>query len=369
MLTLFVVACALVLWTYGGYPALMLLRARLARERRPEPPARWPAVTVIVPFCNEPERVAPKRATLAALDYPGALQIIFVADGDGATGAAVRAAPDVEAVVLPQRRGKPAALNAALARARHELVLFTDARQVIDPPALRALVTRMEDAEVGAVSGELIQRTETDAERVGLYWRYELALRKAESRVDSVPGVSGALYLMRRELCRPLPEDTLLDDVEMPLNAIRAGYRVVLEENARVFDVTAPSVQLERRRKLRTLTGNYQLFARHPWLLLPWRNPAWLAFTFHKAARLVAPWALLAMFVTPLALPGAGWRLVWAAQAAFYLMAFGSGRAWPLCGHRLAATARLFTELNLTAAQAAWHYLRAPVDPRWEKTS
>lgn len=369
MLTLFWIAFLFVLWTYAGYPALMLLLARLRPAVEPLPPHDWPAVSVIVPFCNEPERVTAKLETLRGMDYPGTLQIVFVSDGEGPTADAVRSASDVDAVVLPSRRGKPAALNAGLERAEHDLVLFSDARQAIDPAALRALVARMQDPEVGAVSGELVQRDEHDREQVGLYWKYELLIRKAESRYGSVPGVSGALYLMRRALCRPLPEDALLDDVEMPLNAIQDHRRVVLEEGARVYDSVAQNVQLERRRKLRTLTGNFQLFVRHTWLLVPWRNPAWMQFAFHKAARLLVPYALAVLFVVPLLQNGAGWSLFWAAQAAFYLMALGSRHDWPLCQNRLAATARLFTELNLVAAQAAWNYLRAPVDPRWEKTS
>lgn len=369
MVTLFWTAFLLVVTTYVGYPMLMALLAQRRPLMQPDPPTEWPAVSVIVPFCNEPERVAAKLATLKGMNYPGVLQIIFVADGEGETADAVRSLDEVEKVVLTRRQGKPAALNAGLREARHDLVMFTDARQEIASDALRLLVARIQDPGIGAVSGELVQRDENDREQVGLYWKYELFIRKVESRYDSVPGVSGALYLMRRELCRPLPEDTLLDDVVMPLNALRGGRRIVLEIGARVYDRVAANTQQERRRKLRTLTGNFQLFRRDPWLLLPWKNKAWMQFAFHKAARLLVPYALMVLFVVPLLQHGVIWRLFWTAQAVFYLMAFGSGRNWPLCDNRLAATARLFTELNLTAALAAWKYMSAPVDPRWEKTS
>ncbi len=48
----------------------------------------------------------------------------------------------------------------------------------------------------------------------------------------------------------------------------------------------------EYRRKVRTLTGNIQLCVFMPSLLLPWKNPVWLQFLFHKLFRLLTPYLL-----------------------------------------------------------------------------
>ena len=150
-----------------------------------------------------------------------------------------------------------------------------------------------------AVSGELVLDCEAGAsassagEGVGAYWRYEKWLRAHESAIDSMLGATGAIYAMRRACWRPLPEGTILDDVLAPMRAVLAGWRVVFEPRARAFDVTAPDVAAESRRKTRTLAGNYQMLALEPRLLVPGRNRVWLQYVSHKLGRLLVPWALL----------------------------------------------------------------------------
>lgn len=372
MITLFWLALLFVAYTYAGYPLLVWWLSRLRAPLQVIAPQHWPAVSVVVPFCNEPTRVAAKLATLHAQDYPGEMQVIFVSDGEeDETAAEVRAcaAANVSALVLPARAGKPSALNAALPLIRHELVLFSDARQQLATDALRRLVTRIQHPDVAAVSGELVLVDDRDRARIGLYWRYEKWIRQAESRLASVPGVTGALYLIRRQYVRPLSADTLLDDFDMPLPALREGKRVLFEAGAQVFDRVAEDMAREKARKVRTLTGNFQSFLRHPWLFSPRANPIWWQFMSHKVARLLVPYALLLLLVLPLLVATPFYLAVFAAQLVFYGLAFGNVHHWPLCGNPLAALARLFTELNLAALQAAWQYWRGSVDARWERTA
>lgn len=372
MIALFWLAVIFVAYTYVGYPLLVWFLSRLKAVLPAREPQQWPGVSIVVPFCNEPARVAEKLATLRAQDYPGTTQIIFVSDGEeDSTADAVRACSqqDVSTVVLPTRAGKPSALNVALPLIRHDLVLFSDARQQLAPDALRRLVTRIQHPDVAAVSGELVLLDDQDRARIGLYWRYEKWIRQAESRLASVPGVTGALYLIRREYVRPLSADTLLDDFDMPLPALRDGKRVLFEAGAQVFDRVAGDMAREKARKVRTLTGNFQSFLRHGWLFSPRENPIWWQFMSHKVARLLVPYALLLLLVLPVLIGTRFYLAVFAAQLAFYLLAFGNARRWPLCSNPVAALARLFTELNLAAMQAAWQYWRGAVDARWERTA
>jgi cellulose synthase/poly-beta-1,6-N-acetylglucosamine synthase-like glycosyltransferase len=225
-------------------------------------------------------------------------------------------------------RGKAAALNAGVARARHEILVFADARQTFAPDALRALVAPFADRRVGAVTGELILENAGAgepgvAEGVGLYWRYEKYLRRLESIVGSVLGATGAIYAMRRELWQPLPGDTILDDVLAPMRAVFAGRTIVFEARARAFDRAPEDPAAEARRKIRTLAGNVQILWLDPRLLIPVVNPVWLQYMSHKVGRLLVPYALVALLVSSAAL--ASRHVIYAAalalQSVFYLLA------------------------------------------------
>jgi cellulose synthase/poly-beta-1,6-N-acetylglucosamine synthase-like glycosyltransferase len=171
--------------------------------------------------------------------------------------------------------------------------VFADARQRFDHSALRALVANFADPTVGAVSGELILGTDRGLAAAGqgtaFYWRYEKFLRASESRVDSTIGATGAIYAIRRELFEPIPEDTILDDVLIPLRIVRRGYRVIFEPDARAYDQVSATAREEFARKARTIAGTFQLFARERWLFNPLRNRLWFETLSHKALRLTIP--------------------------------------------------------------------------------
>ena len=187
--------------------------------------------------------------------------------------------------------GKALAINAGIAGARGDLLFFTDVRQIITPDSLRNLVSCLGDPEVGAVSGEIVIRQGETLEEmsIGVYWKYEKWIRKHQSRIGSVTGVSGCVYMIPRELAVPLPPGTLLDDVYMPFAILRRGYRVVFEEGAVALDLPT-ALESEFGRKVRTQAGVFQIIRAFPWLLTP-RNPILLHFLSHKVARLLLPWA------------------------------------------------------------------------------
>jgi hypothetical protein len=190
-------------------------------------------------------------------------------------------------------------------------------------------VSHFRDPAIGAVSGELILDCETAmsdssvAEGVGAYWTYEKWLRRGESMVGSTVGVTGAIYAMRSWLWQPLPADTLLDDVLGPMRVVMRGYRVTFDSLAHAFDTTSKTASAELVRKVRTLAGNFQLLAQEPRLLLPGLNPVWLQFMSHKVARLLVPYALVALLLSSMALAPRSWfyAAACAAQLAFYLLA------------------------------------------------
>lgn len=358
-------SATLLLHMFVGYPLLVWLQARL----RPRPVARGtalPRVSIVMAVHDGARWVRPKLANLAALDYPRDLiDIIIVCDGcRDDTAAVARRSIDPRVTVLdcPNRRGKAAALNEGVALAGGEVLLMTDIRQRIAPCALKALVACLADPDVGVVSGELhLEDARTGfAKGVDAYWRYEKLIRRSEAASGSTIGVSGALYAMRRSLYRPLPPCTVLDDVLVPMRAAAQRRRVVFEPRAMAWDHVVQDAASERRRKIRTLAGNFQLVQLEPWLLSPWRNPLWFRFVSHKLLRLLAPWLILSLMASTALLSG---------RHPMYAVAFlglctgcllvAAARALPSVGRWFPARIALaFFYLNMFAAEALLAFAR-----------
>jgi cellulose synthase/poly-beta-1,6-N-acetylglucosamine synthase-like glycosyltransferase len=361
MEALFWFSIGFVLYVYAGYPLLLAVWSRHARTRaRQAPPPRrgetagatpLPPVSVILAARDEAVRLPARIENLLASDYPpDRLQIVVASDGsiDGTVEALAPYRDRIDLLVLP-RRGKASALNAAVARARHPILVFADARQQFAPDAICRLVPHFQDPHVGAVSGELVLNPahSTIGEGVSAYWSYEKWLRRREAIVGSTLGVTGAIYAMRRSLWQPLPPDTLLDDVLGPIRVVLEGYHVTFEGRARAFDEAPRDASQELRRKMRTLAGNFQLLAHEPRLLVPGLNPVWLQFMSHKVGRLLVPYALVAIFATSAALAPRSWiyATAFGAQLVFYALAL-YGAALDRRG-RVTAAAR---EVNREAA-------------------
>jgi cellulose synthase/poly-beta-1,6-N-acetylglucosamine synthase-like glycosyltransferase len=323
-------------YVYVGYPALMWTWATLAgrrpsRARSAAGAAPAPDVTVLVVAHDEAAQVAGRLENLLAADYPrDRLDIVLASDGSGDATVEIARAYEPAGVTVAAfgtRRGKPAVLNDLVPKSRGAIVVLGDARQRFAPDVIRTLCCAFEDPSVGAVSGELVLTagaTGAVAESgVGAYWRYEKFIRKHESRVASTVGATGAVYAIRRDLFEPVPEDTILDDVLIPLRIVRRGYRVLFEPAARATDQLATSGQ-EFARKVRTIAGNFQLFSREGWLLDPRRNRLWLQTVSHKALRLLAPVLHVTALGANVALAGAApYRVLLLGHLAFYAAALG----------------------------------------------
>jgi cellulose synthase/poly-beta-1,6-N-acetylglucosamine synthase-like glycosyltransferase len=312
-----------------GYPVLARIRSLLRPKTRHREPIE-PTVSIVISAYNEAQRIEQRILNLLDLDYPaGKVEIIIGSDGSTDDTAAVARAFESAGVKVhhsPERRGKPAMLNTLVSRASGEIVVFTDARQQFDRMALRALVANFADARVGAVSGELVMTAAPNAaagsEGAATYWQYEKLIRSTESQSGSTVGATGAIYAIRRSLFEPIAEDTILDDVLIPVHITRRGYMVVFEPGAKAFDVASATGHSELVRKVRTIGGNFQLFARERWLLNPWRNPLWFETVSHKALRLTIPvWLAMMLVSNLLLLQHAVYQLLFAGQVVFYAAA------------------------------------------------
>jgi poly-beta-1,6-N-acetyl-D-glucosamine synthase len=311
-----------------------------------------------------------KIANLRAQHYPQELIEIIVAS-DGSTDRTIELLRnDARTKTLDcAARGKAAAINSAVAAARGSVVILTDVRQQLHQGAIAALVERLQDPSIGVASGELVHldpNSNVEAS-IGLYWRYEKWIRRAESAYFSTVGATGALYAMRRADFVPLRAGTLLDDFDEPMTVVRGGKRIVLDEGAKVYDTIEKNLADERRRKTRTLAGNWQSLFFNPWLLSPWSNPVWWQYVSHKLGRLLVPVALLAMFITSWTIPDRPYREFALTQTIFWGCAL-AGTIWPaLQRFRPIAVASVFLELNAAAIFGLAHFTLRRTDVVWNR--
>jgi cellulose synthase/poly-beta-1,6-N-acetylglucosamine synthase-like glycosyltransferase len=276
----------------------------------------------------------------------------------------------VRVIERRENLGKAVSLSEGCAAAVHDILVFADSRQRWDPQALGYLLENFADPHVGAVSGDLILESSPGVlAGVGLYWRFEKMLRRQESRLHSVVGVTGAICAVRRALFRAIPPGTLLDDVYWPLQVVLQGHRVLHDERAHAYDRLPDRAADEFRRKIRTLSGNWQLLARLPAALLPWRNPVWWQFVSHKLLRLAAPWALLGMLASSLwLLPELPYQVLLGAQATGYVLGLAGllapGRRLPLAG-----AAGSFLVLNTAAWLSFWVWITGRAGRSWHRVT
>lgn len=359
MKAVFWASAAVIVYTYFGYPAWLWVCSRW-RPRPVRPAPHTPFVSIVMVVRNEAAVLRNKLSNLFTLDYPPELtQLIVVSDGsDDRTDAILHEYardPRVNVVLNQLPRGKAAGLNDALDLARGEIIAFTDARQTLAPDAVRLLLENFADSAVGCVSGELMlgdPDSDEAGKGIGLYWEFEKKIRQWEAVSGSVVGATGALYAVRRSLLSALLPETILDDVFVPLQVVRQGARVVFEPRAKAWDAPESSSSREFARKVRTLSGNYQLLQLAPWLLSS-KNPVRFRFISHKLLRLVVPFALAAILASSLLLQGPIYRAALLLQLAFYalsLPALLQLRAGFL--GRMSDAAGTFVLLNSAAAVA-----------------
>ncbi len=316
---------ALIAYTYFGYPAWLWVRGKW--KSAPVRRARLlPSISIVMVVRNEESTLQRKLQNLLSLNYPAdACEIVIVSDGssDG-TDRMLRESNSnqIRSIFMGEARGKAAGLNEAVKVASNDIVVFTDARQEIEAGALQLLMENFADPSVGCASGELLlgdPQAGESAKGVGLYWRMEKAIRQMESTSGSVVGATGAFYAVRRNLLVSIPADTILDDVFIPMNVVRQGFRVVFDDRAHAWDLASQGTGREFARKVRTLTGNYQLLQLAPWLLRR-KNPIRFEFVSHKLCRLLVPFALAAALFTSALLSGTFFRAVLVLQLAFYAL-------------------------------------------------
>ncbi len=275
-------------WVLGGYPA-MLAALRPRPWRRGD---RLPQVTIVIPAYREREHLRQKLTAIHELDYPrDRFDVIVAVDEDRELARiAAEAYPRATVLFSPQRRGKAAGLNRALASAGGDVVVMTDANNVLEPGSLRAAVRHFADHDVWAVAG---RREETES----VYERYENLIRRLESRSGSVAAMSGEFMAVRREQVPEFPGEVVNDDFWLLCQIVEAGGRVVYEPKAASHEPPLPPRD-ELSRRARISAGRVLLLSEL------WRLPPSFGFRVasHKLGRLALPAMLAGALLSSLAL-------------------------------------------------------------------
>jgi len=346
-------------YTHAGYPLLLRLLAR-PQETGTEPfLARLPSVSLIVAAHDESQVIERRVQNALALDYPRELlELIVASDGstDGTVAAAEAAGAD--AVLDLPRGGKVRAQDAAVERARGEIVAFSDANAYWEPDALRRLVAPFSDPEVGYVCGQVRFTGEGGDNQEGLYWRYEMWIRRLESALGGVTGGNGAIYTTRRDAYLVV-DPRMGHDLSFPFNMVKRGWKAVYEPSARAREKMVPSIEGEFARKRRMMSHGWLIVLRGGLLSPRGYSPLYALQIFsHRLLRYASPFLHLGALALNLALLGDGplYVALLALQAGLLVAA--------LAGIRIA---RYYVLMTASLAAGLWDWLRTGTPAEWEK--
>ena len=292
-----------------------------------------PDVALVIPAYNEADILQEKIKNTLALDYPTPmLHIFFITDGStDYSNKIIEPFTQIKLLHTAQRQGKMAAINRAMTFVKQPIVIFSDANTLLNKNAIREIVKHYNDEKIGGVAGEK-KVMATISENIigvgeGLYWQYESAMKQLDSDLYTVVAAAGELFSIRTKLFKPLPVDTILDDLVLAINTCKQGYTIVYEKNA--YAIEAPSINLaeERKRKIRIAAGAAQAVARLG--ILPSATNWVLNFQYfsRRIIRwLVSPISLPIILITNILLVyqfngGILYKILLGSQIVFYIMA------------------------------------------------
>ncbi len=351
----FWLSLAALLWTHAVYPLGAAALARV-RTRRVRKAAIEPQVTVIVAAYNEEPVIERRLENLLALDYPAdKLQLVVTSDASTDRTEEIAASFPGVTVIRNPRGGKVAAQDNAVRQTEGEILAFTDANATWAPDALRALVANFADADVAYACGKLVLEAADGSNKEGVYWRYELAQREAESRLGSITGGNGSIYAVRRSDYVEV-DPRWGHDLSFPYRMVQAGRRAVYEPGARAFERPTPSNETEYRRKVRMFEHCWEITLRGSMLKrLPFGYL--VEVVSHRILRYGSGLLHLVLLVASFALVGEGllYQLALTGQLALVFAALlGVG------------IARYYVLVTWATVVALWNYLRRGVPATWE---
>jgi cellulose synthase/poly-beta-1,6-N-acetylglucosamine synthase-like glycosyltransferase len=320
---------------------------------------------VIVAAYAEEAVIADRVANLRQLAYPrDRFEVIVACDGSPDATAQLARAAGADLVLELPRGGKIRAQDAAVGKAQGAILAFGDANAVWAPDALTELVAAFEDPAVGYACGQVRFVGAGGTNQEGVYWRYEMALRRMESRLRSVTGGNGAIYATRRE-SYIVVDPIMGHDLSLPFNMVKRGWRAVYVPAARATEKMVPSIEGEFARKRRMMSHGWPIVLRGGLL-----SPRGYGFTYavmiysHRVLRYAAPFLHLIALPASVVLIGQGW--VYAVASAVQLAILLAAALAPVVGGRPCLIARYYVLTTASLAAGLWDWLAEGTHPGWE---
>ena len=325
MRILFWISFFMIVYTYFGYPLLLILLSQKKGEKGTDyllAPLE-PNVSLVIPVHNEEKIIGDKIQNTLSLDYPKEkLEIIVVSDGSTDRTEEIVRRYEEEGVKFfkqPARKGKAGALNRGLQEAKNDVVVFSDASIFFEEDALRNIVRKFSESRIGCVSGEDYI---PGGSGEGAYGKYELFLRNLESRMGSIVGASGCFYAQRRSLCEPFPGG-MAPDFFSVLKTVEKGYRAVTDPTAKGVMRSVPEPKTEFERKVRTLLRGMTTLLHFKHLMNPYRYGIFaIQLISHKLIRWsVGIFLILLLLSNVFVLSSKMYASFFLLQIAFYVLA------------------------------------------------
>ena len=379
----FWVSLGLIFFTHLGYPAILWVLVALGRGHgsgRIRPPTtafpgpaaeepdgpELPPVSVIVAAYDEEEVIASKVGNARQLDYPEELvEVIVASDGSGDGTVAAAEAAGADLVLDLPREGKAAAQDAAVARARGEILVFSDANSAWEPGALKELIEPFGDPRVSYVCGQVTFTGPDGGNLEGAYWAWEMKVRRLESDLAGVTAGNGAIYAVRRASYVPLGP-TGSHDLSFPAAFARQGELSLYRPEAAATEPVVPSLEGELARKRRMMVGLWDiLFGERLADLRGYGAGFGFEIFSHRLLRYAPPFLHLLLFVANALLLGAGaFYVAFLALQVLFLVAAVVGRWLPLLPFRVA---RYYAMTTASIGLGFWDRARRGRPGTWEK--
>ncbi len=351
---LFWASLAALAWTHALYPVTVTLAARVRTRRVALDDAYLPSVAVIVTAYNEESAIERRLENLRALDYPSEL-LELVVTSDASTDRTEELAEAAGATVIRNPRGgKVAAQDAAVRATQADVVAFSDANATWAPDALRKLVRNLADPAVAYVCGRLRLEAPDGSNKEGVYWRYELVTRAAESLLGSVTAGNGSIYALRRSDYVEV-DPRFGHDLSLPYLMVQRGRRAVYEPEALAFERPTPTNESEYRRKVRMFEHSWLIVLRGR--MLRGQRPGYLvALLSHRHLRYASGVLHLILLGSTLALFKDG---------VIYAIALGLQLGLLAAALVGVGIARYYVLITWATVVALWNYLRRGVPATW----
>jgi cellulose synthase/poly-beta-1,6-N-acetylglucosamine synthase-like glycosyltransferase len=307
MEALILILLIIMFYSYFGYPLTLFFFSLFSSNKVLKDDNYTPEVSLLIAAYNEEGTIADKIKNSLELDYPkDKIEIVIVSDGStDRTDEIVKSfeSSGIRLFRVEGRVGKTEARNQAVLAMRREIIVFSDATAVYEKDAIRKLVRNFADSTVGMVSGNLTY-FEKGQSSMGLatklYWNYEKAIKKAQSKLYTLTGAVGCINAFRRRLYHVLPPN-IIEDFTEPLMIVAQNYRIVYEEEAVSYERTTQKPSQEFKMRVRVIRGGMKGFL-YASRRLNFKEHSLVLFQLfgHKVLRWLMPVFLILLFIVNL---------------------------------------------------------------------